>query len=639
MMNGGYCGKILRVDLSSREINVEMLTEDAIRPYIGASGYAVKLLWDELDGDVDPLSENNKIVFATGPIAGTLVPSGGSYALCYRSPLTGAWCESRAGGSFGPRLKYAGFDFLVIEGKSETPVYLWIHDEQVEIKDASLIWGKGIEYSTTFIQNEIDELDSSIALIGQGGENQVLYAAVVNDRGRVAARGGGGALMGSKNLKAVAVSGKGSLQVAHPDHFMKAVTLAEEYLGRYPFEGINQFGTPLLIGIQNAAGGLPTRNFTYGQFESADDIGGERLTKENLIKRRACYGCSMGCGRYTVVEQGKYQTIPQEGPEYETLAALGSLCENGNLESLLKANYLCNDYGLDTISVGVAIAFAIECYENGLLNDFELEGRELSWGDADLILELIEDISMQRGFGKILSQGVRRAAELIGQNADDFALHVKGMEVPMHEPRGESKIMALQYAVNPRGACHMHPNWAAIWDSGQFECGMNALGQPWPPTDKMLELNAKKGLAYKYVAMQGEISEIIGACVFHSWGADDECITPQLYATLLSALTGWDVTDQELFEAAERSWNMKRCFNIRAGLTRKDDLIPKRLKDPIRRGPSDGESVQNIDGMIDEYFDAIGWDKETGIPKEDTLKRLGLSNVWEVLMESAVQNR
>lgn len=631
MLNGGYCGKLLRVDLMDKSFKIENLHEEEIRPYIGASGYAVKLLWDELSGLDDPLDATNKIIFATGPIAGTLTPSGGSYSLCFKAPLTGAWCQSRSGGSFGPKLKYAGYDFVIIEGKSSEPTYLWIDDGEIKFMNASTIWGKGVEESTTAIQDEIGDLDSSVALIGPAGENLVRYAAVINDRGRAAGRGGGGAIMGSKNLKAVVVSGKGAIKVADPKRFTEAIVQAEENLQRYPFEGVNQFGTPLLVGIQNAAGALPTKNFTYGQYERADAIGGEKLTEENLIKRRACYGCSMGCGRYTVVEDGKYKIRPQEGPEYETLASFGSLCENDNLESILKANYLCNDLGLDTISAGVAVAFAMECYEHDMLDGYIERGRDLRWGNTDEILALIEDIAYRKGLGNILAEGVKLAAETIGEGSEEFALHVKGMELPMHEPRGESKVMALQYAVNPRGACHMHPNWAAIWDSGKFECGMNKLGQPWPPTDNMLEVGAQKGLAYKYIAMQGEISEIIGACIFHSWGADNECITPSLYAEILASLVGWDITPEELFLAAERSWNMKRCFNIREGLTRKDDLIPKRLKQPIHKGPCDGQSVLNIDTMIDEYFDAIGWDKETGIPYPETLERLGIGWVYEEL--------
>lgn len=630
MILGGYTGEYLRIDLSSKKVTRCLLSEEQIRPFIGCSGYAVKMLWDELEAKVDPLSPGNKVIFSTGPVAGTLCPSGGSYELCFKSPLTGAWCQSRSGGGFGPKLKYAGYDFIVIEGKAENPVYIWIHDKEAEIRDASHLWGKGVECVTEKIHREIDDLDASVAIIGQAGENLVKFAAVINDRGRAAGRGGGGAVLGSKNLKAIAVNGTLDIKVADPEAFKAVMIETEENLSRYPFEAINQFGTPLLMNIQNAAGALPTKNFTMGTFHGVDKLGGEVVTEKNLIKRRACYGCSMGCGRYTMINEGKWKIPPMEGPEYETLAALGSLNLNDDLDSIIYANYLCNDFGLDTISTGMVISFAIECYEKGVLTREDTEGLELKWGDSEQIVSLIEKVALRKGLGDILADGVRSAAIKIGKNAQDFALEVKGMELPLHEPRGEAKIMALQYAVNPRGACHMHPNWGAIWDSGNFECGMNALGQPWPPTDKYLEGGNLKGLAYRYVSIQGEISEIVGACVFHSWGADDACITPALYAKILRALVGWDIDQFELFNAADRSWVLKRCFNIREGLTRKDDTIPARLKEPLPTGVSKGQAVTDIDIMIDEYYDAVGWDKETGIPYRETLEDLGLTEVIQV---------
>lgn len=630
MIAGGYMGKLLRVDLSSLTYKVEEPDEAELRKYIGCSGYAAKLLWDELDPGTDPLSPENKLIFATGPIAGTLCPSGGSYELCFKAPLTGAWNQSRSGGSFGPKLKYAGYDFLVVEGKAEKPVYLWIHSKGVEFRDAGHLWGKGVEEATGRIQKEVGDPDASVALIGQGGENLIRYAAVINDRGRAAGRGGGGAVMGSKNLKGIAVNGTTDIRVADPEAFMDCMIESEENLKKYPFEGINQFGTPLLIGIQNAAGALPTKNFSMGQFHGADSIGGEAMTEQHLIKRRACYGCSMGCGRYSVVENGRWKTPPIEGPEYETLASLGALSMNADLDSLMHANYLCNDYGLDTISVGLSISFAIECFEKGLITDREWLDSFCQWGDPEGIVRMIHDITFRRGLGDVLAEGVKLAAQRIGGTAGEYALEVKGMELPMHEPRGESKIMALQYAVNPRGACHMHPNWAAIWDSGQFECGMNPLGQPWPPTGNMEETGSKKGLAYRYITIQGEISEVIGACVFHSWGADDECLTPDLYARTLNSLTGWDMDAKELFDAADRSWVLKRCFNIREGFGRKDDRIPERLTQPIPAGVSRGSAVRDIDGMLDEYYLAAGWDPQ-GMPFPETLENLDLTFVMDAL--------
>jgi aldehyde:ferredoxin oxidoreductase len=631
MIDYGYAGEYLKVNLTTKEVMVVATEESLIRPYIGCSGYAVKMLWDAMPPGVAPLSPESVVVFATGPITGTLCPSGGSYELCFKSPLTGAWCQSRAGGSFGARLKLAGYDFLVIEGRSDAPIYLWIHDKEVELRDATHLWGLGTRQVTTRIRAEIADPDACVATIGRAGENLVKFAAVMNDTGRAAGRGGGGAVLGYKNLKAVAVNGRQDIRVARVDEFASAVSAAEDNLSRYPFESVNQIGTAILVGIEDASGALPTKNFRFGQFDKAEAIAGEALTEKYLLKRRACYGCSMGCGRHTAVQEGPWITPPGDGPEYETLAMFGSLSLNGDLASIVRANYLCNEYGLDTISTGASVAFAMECYEKGLLSEQDCDGRELVWGDSNTIVGLIEDIALRRGLGKVLAEGVRGAAETIGGNAADYAVHVKGMEVPAHEPRGESKVVALQYAVNPRGACHMHPNWGGVWDSGQFDCGMKEFGLPWPPTDKYQEVGAKKGEAYRLVALQGEISEIVGGCVFHSWGSDDSCITPSLYAAMISSLTGMDITVEELLRAAERSWVMKRCFNAREGFSRKDDTVPMRLKERLEGGPADGQCVGDIDGMVDEYFEAVGWDKERGVPEMRTLEALGLHDVAEAL--------
>lgn len=632
MISYGYMGEYARVDLTTKEVRVVPIDEKAIRPYVGCSGYAVKMLWDEMPARVDPLAPESIVIFATGPIAGTLCPSGGSYELCFKSPLTGAWCQSRSGGSFGPRMKYAGYDFLVVDGKSDTAVYLWVHDKVVEVREAGHLWGRDVRYVNDRILAEIGDPDASVAVIGRAGENLVRFAAVLNDIGRAAGRGGGGAVLGSKNLKAVVVNGSRDIRVARPDEFAQAVCTAEENLKRYPFEGVNQIGTPLLVGIQNAAGALPTKNFGLGQFDGAEAIGGEAVTDNYLLKRRACFGCAMGCGRHTTVDEGRWATPPGEGPEYETLAMLGSLSLNDNLPCIIHANHLCNELGLDTISTGSAISFAMECFERGLLSEADAGG-SLEWGDSETIIRLIEDIALRRGLGNVLAEGVARAAEAIGGSAPDYAVHVKGMEVPAHEPRGESKIMGLQYAVNPRGACHMHPNWAAIWDSGQFDCGMRPFGLPWPPTDKYLEIGAQKGLAYRYVAIQGEISEVVGACVFHSWGDSDACITPELYARILRSLTGMDIDQFELFRAADRSWVMKRCFNVREGFTRKHDALPKKLRECLPSGPARGQGVVELEGMLDEYFEACGWDKATGIPSIETLESLGLHDVVKALWQ------
>jgi len=631
---GGYMGEYLRVNLTEKKYTICKLNEEQVRSFIGCSGYSVKLLWDELITGIDPLSADNKIIFATGPMTGTLCPSGGSYELCFKSPLTNTWCQSRSGGSFGPKLKYSGYDFIIIEGVSEKPIYLYIHNKEVEFKDASHLWGKGIQETSELILQETGDLNASIVAIGQAGENLVRFAAVINDFGRAAGRGGGGAILGSKKLKAIAVNGSNGIAVASPKNYFKAIIEAEKNLSKYPFDSVNIYGTAILLELQNANGSLPTKNFQLGQFVDAEKIGGQALTEKFLMKRKACFGCSMGCGRVSQVQDGKWKTPPIDGPEYETLAMLGAMNLNSNLPSIIYANYLCNDYGLDTISTGAVISFAIEAYGKGILNSSETDNRKLKWGDEDLIISLIKNIANRRGIGDILAEGVYRASKKFGKESINFALHVKGMELPAHEPRGESKIMALQYAVNPRGACHMHPNWAGIWDSAKFDCGMREFGLPWPPTDNFSEETSKKGLAYKYIVLQGEISEILGTCIFHSWGSENTCLTPKIYTKMLNALVGWDINEFGLLKAAERSWVLKRCFNIREGFTRKDDDIPTRLKEPLPAGPAKGQRINNIDSLIDRYFEVFGWDRETGIPKEEVLKKLDLYDICKIILKN-----
>lgn len=619
----GYTGKLLRVNLTEGDFRVEELDPVELRKYMGCTGYAAKLLYQEMEGGVEPLAPEAKVVLATGVVTGTNCPSGGSYEVCFKSPLTGTWSEARSGGAFGPKLKYAGYDFVVIEGQATDPVYLYINDGLVEIRSAKHLWGLDVDKTTDTLIKELDDRDISVAAIGQAGENGVLYAALMNDRGRAAGRGGIGAVFGAKNLKAVVVQGSDGIKVARPVEFAKAVEKSEQWLKNYVFAAIPEIGTIGMMALHDSLGILPTKNFQALQFEGVHKVSGELLNEKYQIKRRACYGCSFACGRYTSVNHGKFATPPMEGPEYETTAMLGPICGVDDIEAVIRGNYLCNIYGLDTISAGMSIGFAMECYEKGLLTDKETGGLPLIWGDAELMIRLLEQIVHKEGFGAFLAQGVKRMAQQLGPAAEDAAIHVKGLELPAHEPRAESKALALQYAVSPRGACHMHPNWPSTWDF-QLDCGMKEFGLPWPPTGAQDE-SAVKGTAYRYVALQGEISEIIGACIFYSWGFEGNCITPQLYVEMITALTGWDISVVELLEAAERSWNLKRCFNVREGFTRKDDKLPKRFSAPISAGPSEGARIENLDNMLDGYYEAMGWDPETGNPKPEKLKELDLT--------------
>jgi aldehyde:ferredoxin oxidoreductase len=630
----GYMGKVLHVDLTKGETKNEKLNKDWCKLYIGQMGFGARILWEKLQPKVDPLSPDNILISSAGPLTGTLTPGSGSISYQFKSPATGAWAETRSGGSFGSKLKFAGFDLIVVKGKAEKPVYLWVHDNTCEIKSAEHLWGKTVHESTDILLQDIGEPEVSIACIGPAGEKLVRFAAIMNDYDRAAGRTGGGAVFGSKNLKAIVVSGEEEIRAANPDKFYEAALEASEVMRKYFFQGlIGGLGTIGLVNALNAAGALPTKNFATCLFPAADSVSGETLAEKYLIKRRSCFGCTIGCGRYTWVPFGHFLTPPHEGPEYETTDMIGVQSLIENIETIIRANYLCNNYGLDTISTGNVMAFAIEAFEKGLITEKDSGGLRLEWNNPEVLLTLIDQIAKREKFGDVLAEGVKRAADKIGKGAEDFAVHVKGLEVPAHDPRGESRSFVIQYAVEPRGACHMHPNWAGAYDFVPLDNGLKPHGLPWPPADKFAETGVKRGIAYKLIALHGELAEMLGVCRFYLWGAEDfglTCLTPQRLATLYSTLTGFEMDEFELMKCAERVWNLKRCFNVREGLTRKDDRLPKRLLEPIATGPTKGQVVKDLDGLLDEYYEVSGWER-TGVPTRKKLEQLGLKDVADEL--------
>jgi aldehyde:ferredoxin oxidoreductase len=626
----GYAGQILRIDLSKKKILKEPLRKDFIKKYIGCTGYAAAILWYELKPKIDPLSPENKIIFSTGPLTGTLCPCSGSYEICFKSPLTNAFGESRSGGIFGPKMKYAGFDHIIIEGKSDKPIYIWIYNGEVEIKDAQHLYGKTVHETTEIILEEVKDSQASIACIGPAGEKMVRFASIMNDRDRAAGRSGGGAVMGSKNLKAIAVNGEKDIEIANPEKFYEFVTEAEKALLKKT--ALRRFGTINAITVLNAMGALPTKYGYTGFFEKAEDVSTERLSNKYLIKRRACFACPIGCGRYSEVKHGIWATPPHEGPEFETADMLGPWMCISNLEAIIKANYLCNNYGLDTISTGNVIAFAIECYEKGWIKEDLIKGIKLEWDNPENMIKLISLIAKREGIGDLLAEGVMRAAEKIGHGAPELALHTKGLEMPAHDPRGETKIMAIKYAVEYRGGCHVHSGFPGLYDRSPEslnDYGLKQFGLPWPPKNKFIEEG--KGIAYKFFAIFGQIPEIMGMCQFASMGSEGNMITAKDYANIYSSLTGIEMNEYDLMKIAERVYNLKRCFNIREGFTRKDDKLPKRMHEPIATGPARGEYVKNLDLMLNEFYEAMGWDIKTGIPTFKKLKELELEDIAEEL--------
>ena len=622
----GFVGKILRVDLSKGTVKKEPLNREYAKMFLGGVGYAARILWDELKPGIDPLSPENKLIFATGPLTGTLCPGSGSFSACFKSPLTNVWGESRCGGDWGPELKFAGYDFLILEGKAEKPVYLWICDENVEIRSAEHLAGKTIPETETTVKKEVGDYECKVVSIGPAAEKLVRFACIMSDYDRAAGRCGGGTVMASKNVKAIAVRGNGEIPVARPEEFLKAVEDAERAALEHPDRSWFMEGTVSFMEFIDNTGDLPTRYALTNHWGKSKKVY-EELKEKFITAYSACFGCPLGCGIHTEAKMGKWGTPMCGGPEYETTAGFtaASLCED--VEALLRANYLCNIYGMDTISCSQVIAFAIECRERGWISDELLDGVDLRWGNAEAVVEMVEKIARREGLGDILAEGVRRAAKIIGKGAEELALHVKGLEMPYHDPR-VAKTGALQYGTANRGMCHVHPHETYdVVHTPSFAETLVPYGLPKPPIDGYME----KGMGRITALVQdaGMTTEILGLCKFLVWAG----LSLKRRAAILSAAVGWDVSDVELLKIAERVTNLQRCFNVREGVRRKDDMIPKRLREMPAYGPFSKKeaAIMDYEGMLDEYYDVRGWDRETGIPKREKLEELGLKDVADQL--------
>lgn len=607
----GYVGKILRVNLSSKKISEEKIGEDVARKFIGGVGLAAKIIYDEVEPKTSPYDPNNKIVFMTGPLTGTLIPCTGRYVVCAKSPLTDAWGEAHAGGFWARELKRAGYDGIVIEGRSERPIYLVIDDGDVRIERADQFWGLGCLDVEEAIKKDLGG-DFKVACIGPAGENLVRFAAIINDEGRAAGRCGMGAVMGSKMLKAIAVRGSKEIPVKDPERIKSILRRIYPQIMSFPITQIYaSYGTSGELLSFHEYGDVPIKNFTLGDWENIEKISGEVYNKTMVKAKRACWNCPIACWRYVEVSNGPYAgLVLKRGPEYETLVALGALLLNDRLDVIVKANYLCNQYGLDTISTGVCIAFAMECYERGIITRHEV-GMDLLWGDPDTILRLIEDIGGRKGFGNLLAEGVMRASEKIGRGSERIAMHVKGLEMPMHDPRA-FKGMGLQYAVSNRGACHLQGMVMRI-EQGERMTDLKIYER----LDRFSVINKGKVLAI----MQNwhEVLESLIICKFLG-------IPPGHIPGLYALVTGMTVSLEELLKAGERIYTLKRMYNVKCGVTRKDDTLPYRImNEGLKEGGTLGNTVsqEDLKVMLDEYYAARGWD-ENGMPKSETLKKLGL---------------
>ena len=597
----GWIGKILRVNLTKGEWKAEELDKNLAAKFIGGRGLGSKILYDEIDPKVNPFSPNNKLIMASGPLTGTSASASGRYMVITKSPLTGTIASSNSGGHFGAELKYAGFDLIVIEGKARDPVYLFIEDGKAELRDAKHIWGKTTHEATDQILSETD-MDAKVACIGPAGEKLVRFACIINDKHRAAGRSGVGAVMGSKNLKALAVKGSGSVTVANKEAFRKATLdgFQKVKASAVTSQGLPTYGTAVLINVINQHGILPTKNFQEGVFEGAEKISGETMADEILIRNRACFSCPIACGRVTKVTNPKYE-YSGEGPEYEPDWALGACCGVDNLEAIGKANYLCDTLGLDPISAGVTIACAMELFDKGIITAKEV-GRSLYFGDADAVVEMIRATGYREGFGDLLAEGSYRLAEKSGH--PEYSMSVKKQEFPAYDGRGVQG-MGLQYATSNRGACHVRG----------YLISPEILGVP----QKLdpFETEEKAGWVKTFQDLTAVVDSA-GLCLFNTFAFGG----PEIL-DYLKAATGIEISLDEMMEAGERIWNLERVFNLKAGLTGKDDRLPDRIvKEPMPSGPAKGKVVE-LDKMLPEYYSLRGWDNE-GVPTKEKLKELGL---------------
>jgi len=606
----GYMGKLLRVDLTRSLVEDEPLNEEYARQYMGGSGLAARYLFNLLDIHTDPLGPENPLLFLTGPLVGTSAPACGRYAVCARSPLTGLWGEANSGGFFGPELRFAGYDGILITGRAERPVYLSIIGGRAELRPAEHLWGQDTYAAQELIRQELGEPRARVACIGLGGENLVKYAAVINDHGRAAGRTGMGAVMGSKKLKAIAVRGTAQVPLADAEAFRTTSRQAWEIVKEdIQTQMMRLGGSAFWMDLAMMYGDAPQRYFTQGEWEGAEKLTASAMVDSILVRPRACYRCPIGCGRETRLE--RYGLSRADGPEYETVASFGNLLLCGDLEGVAYLGHLCNVYGLDTISTGGTIAFAYYLFAQRIIGEADTGGLVLRWGDPGPAIRLVEMIARRQGFGDLLAEGSRAVGRRFG--VEELAVQVNGLELPMHDPRAFSG-QGLVYATSPRGACHMQGD-IYIVQQGQ-----------WVP-----ELGVVSG------ERQGEtLAEVTAAVRSMDWRSLTNSMIMchyenpplELVLGMLNGATGWSLTARELAVMGERIFNLKRCLNLRLGLTRDDDRLPKLVLQKLEDGGTAGY-VPDFEQLLEMYYKVRGWDPETAMPRREKLMELGLDALLE----------
>jgi len=600
----GYAGKIARINLTNGKVQAEILKEDLALNYIGGKGVSAKILYDELKPKIDPYDPSNTLILATGPVNGLALSGAAKICAVFKSPLTGIWGESQCGGYFAPQLKYAGYDVLIISGKSEKPVYITVEDGEVRVRDAAHLWGKDA-FETEDIIKEDHGKDFQVLSIGPAGENLVRYACITHDKGRQFGRCGAGAVMGSKRLKAIAVKGNGKIEVAKPEELDDYRKDLNEKI-RERLKSLIEYGTPAIMALTNATGTLPTKYWTDGEFEGFERISAEALRSKFFERSKACFACTVACGKISIIRKvpdtlplGSFATNIEsivEGPEYETLFALGSLCGNDDLESIIKANEMCDRLGIDTISAGNVIAFAMFCYEKGIISKEETNGVDLKFGNSRAIITMLKKIAFREGFGNVLAEGVKRAAEIIGRGSENFAVHVKGLEPPGYDPRG-LKGVALAYAVSCRGACHLR----------HMAYRPNLTGQ------KPFEKGTINRLSYREQAeMVKELEDFhtivdsMVLCKFVCLPTIGPILWDEL-TKLYTIITGKEAKKEDFVKIAQNINVTIRKFNQREGIRRSHDTLPQRFfNEGLKTGASKGERVQKheFQKMLNLYYKA-----------------------------------
>lgn len=619
----GYAGKALYVDLSTGTVESRELEITLAEHYLGGNGIGTRLLWDHVGPEVDPLGPDNLLIFATGPLTGTTMPTSSRLAVIAKSPLTGIYGDANAGGFFGPELKFAGWDWIVVQGRSSQPVYLWISGDRVELRDASDLWGQTTSRAEDAIRCTLGDPGIKTATIGPAGENQVRFAGIQVTSQRSAARCGLGAVMGSKKLKAIAVRGRGRIPIADPAGFLDLTArLHRRTRENAIYPAVSAHGTPGITALMDTLGRFPTRNFQMGSFPEIDRIDADALKDRALVRHLACYGCPVACDKLHGLADGTYAGTVIRSVEYETMSSLGAGVWNADLDSILAANRLCDDLGLDTISAGRVISFAMELWDEEILAAQDTGGLTLEWGDVSTTLKLLDMIAHRQGFGDLLAEGVRRAAQAIGRGAERYAMHVKGMEIPGQDGRAQ-RSMGLAHVTSSRGADHLKA-FPTIDETGYPDEARRRYGEAYlPEIAQPLETKHKP-----FLVKDGEdyaaVVDSVGICKSGGSFVLAEVYWPDVAAALELA-TGMEVPLERLKLTGERIYNLQRCYNARHGITRADDRLPHRFsEEPSPSGNARGQVI-DVEPMLDEYYTLRGWETGRGWPTAEKLGELGLA--------------